>query len=330
MSEWSGTSAGRPASPQRGSPGPANSPVAPPMAITRPVRPASTSEVTRSRPYWATARSNVAWPRPSASESAKCGSAWMSRTGPENDASCCPPCRIVTSKPRSRSPFTTSGPVGPVPPMTSAVLTARLAFGMSRGFGPATTRLVTAPIPSARSVTSSPGASGGGSRRPRRPHCSARQPPAHVPEASRSPGRTQAPRDAYATSEPNDQAMLDRLSRPISTPLTDETSARSYVSPRRRSASSSTVTSQGPTVLAASLAFAIPRPRRISRAPRSRADQSLKMVNAAMWSNASSGDRSRPLVPITAATSSSKSSSSQPGGTGTSAPVATTALVLEK
>ena len=89
------------------------------------------------------------------------------------------------------------------------------------GRRPATTRFEIVPMPSTVIVTTSPASSGGGSRRPARPQSSPRQPPPHVPEPSTSPVRTHAPREAYATSSSNDQAMLASVSPPTRSPLTE-------------------------------------------------------------------------------------------------------------
>ena len=65
------------------------------------------------------------------------------------------------------------------------------------GATPGTMVLRSVPMPSTVRVTTSPGCSGGGVWVPARPHSSARQPPLpQVPEPSRSPGRTQVPREA--------------------------------------------------------------------------------------------------------------------------------------
>src|SRR6202034_4515364 len=100
----------------------------------------------------------------------------------------------------------------------------RRAWGIGHASGgPSTTSLLIVPMPSTVIVTTSPGFSGGGSRlsdRPVRPHASASEPPEQVPEAITSPALTQADRDAYATSSPNDQAMLASRSPPIRTELT--------------------------------------------------------------------------------------------------------------
>jgi hypothetical protein len=73
--------------------------------------------------------------------------------------------------------------------------------------------------------------------------------------------------------------MLDRRSRPISTPLTAAVHHRSRnPSASRYGSSSSAVTIHGPSVPAKSLPLAGPRFTFISRDCRSRADQSLKMV----------------------------------------------------
>ena len=62
-------STGLPCAPQRGSSSGAKIPVAPPTATSRSVRPASTSAITRSRPYCATTSSKVSSPRPRSSVS---------------------------------------------------------------------------------------------------------------------------------------------------------------------------------------------------------------------------------------------------------------------
>src|SRR6185437_2851813 len=71
------------------------------------------------------------------------------------------------------------------------------AGGTGTGSTPGTMVLRRVPRASTVSVTTSPGLSGGGVWVPLRPHSSARQPPLpQVPEPSRSPGRTQVPREA--------------------------------------------------------------------------------------------------------------------------------------
>ena len=51
--------------------------------------------------------------------------------------SCVPRWSMVTANPRSRRPFTRKGPLGPVPPITSAFFTTYSSFALllSRGFG---------------------------------------------------------------------------------------------------------------------------------------------------------------------------------------------------
>ena len=83
--------------------------------------------------------------------------------------------------------------------------------------------------------------------------------------------------------------MSPRFPRERSSPFTRATISR------RRSPSSSGVTSTGPSEVAKSLPFAGPRPTFISCRCRSRADQSFMTVKPPI----------RPSAPITAATSSS-------------------------
>jgi hypothetical protein len=73
--------------------------------------------------------------------------------------------------------------------------------------------------------------------------------------------------------------MLESRSPPTGSPFTDTViDSRSRPSGVRYGASSSAVTTHGPSVEAKSLPFAGPRPTFISRRWRSRADQSLKIV----------------------------------------------------
>ena len=63
-------------------------------------------------------------------------------------------------------------------------------------------------MPSTSRVTTSPVASGGGTCSPARPQTSARQPRWQVPEASRSPGATVAPREYYGPMIPRVMRLL--------------------------------------------------------------------------------------------------------------------------
>src|SRR3954470_3458435 len=139
------------------------------------------------------------------------------------------------------------------------------------------------PMPSISSSTSSPG------RSQRSSPCSRMQPVPTQPEPITSPGRSSVLRAARSTSSSHSQCMSPRLPRERSSPLTRATISR------RRSPSSSGVTTSGPSEVAKSFPFAGPSPIAISLRCRSRADQSFITVNPPI----------SPSVPITAATSSS-------------------------
>src|SRR5690606_27162694 len=154
---------------------------------------------------------------------------------------------------------------------------ARSTSGAGTG---APTVFTSSPIPSITSRTSSPSVSGGGVSPRLRPHSSPRHPPLPtVPEPSTSPGTPRELRDAYATSSGNGHPAFDSRSSPTRSPLI-HASARTARKPSssRYGSSSSAVTIHGPSVMPKSLPFAGPRRTFISRACRSRADQSFIIV----------------------------------------------------
>ena len=108
--------------------------------------------------------------------------------------------------------------------------------------------------------------------------------------------------------------MFASESSPISSPLRYARQRNDRRSPCRKGSSSSAVTTDGPSAFAKSFAFAQPKPIRTSRAPWSRAEKSLKIVNPRCAPDPCAGSMSRPPTPITTPTSSSKSNSRQPGG----------------
>ena len=83
-----------------------------------------------------------------------------------------------------------------------------------------TTRFRIVPMCSMVISTTSPGWSGGGVSEPVRPHDSASEPDAQVPEASTSPALTHDARDACDTSCSNDQPMWPDRSAPTCSPFT--------------------------------------------------------------------------------------------------------------
>ena len=129
---------------------------------------------------------------------------------------------------------------------------------------------------------------------------------------------------------PNDQKMSPSDALLYRRPFTQACMCRSYARSLRNGSSSSGVTRYGPSEVAKSLPFTGPMLSFISRRWTSRALQSFMTVNPAMCRSASPGDRSAPPCPTTAATSSSKSSCPEPGGTATSSSGPITAAGFEK
>ena len=124
--------------------------------------------------------------------------------------------------------------------------------------------------------TTSPTFRGGGVSEPVRPHDSASEPEAQVPEASTSPALTHEARDECETSCSNDQPMCADRSPPTRTSLTLTVISRSRKpSASRQPSSSSAVTTQGPIVVAKSLPLDGPSLSFISLPWTSRADQSF-------------------------------------------------------
>ena len=96
-------------------------------ATSWPHRPSNTSAMARTRPYIARTTSNDRSFVASSRVSGKWGSAWRCGTSGRPGGSCTPRWSSVTSKSRSSSPVRMCGPVGPVPPMTSASIDLLLA-----------------------------------------------------------------------------------------------------------------------------------------------------------------------------------------------------------
>jgi hypothetical protein len=99
--------------------------------------------------------------------------------------------------------------------------TRRRAAGTAGAVSPvSTTRFRIVPMCSMLISTTSPGWSGGGVSEPVRPHDSASEPDAQVPEASTSPALTHEARDACDTSCSKDQPMWPDRSAPTCSPFT--------------------------------------------------------------------------------------------------------------
>jgi hypothetical protein len=111
-----------------------------------------------------------------------------------------------------------------------------------------------------------------------------------------------SPDETWAIISDHFHFASDDLARPHSSPLTRQIISRSGSDPI-----SLLVTMHGPRAFAKSLPFAGPSHALISRAWMSRAEKSLRMVNPKMYLPASSMDTSRPRLPTTIASSSSKS-----------------------
>src|SRR3954466_8171288 len=166
-------------------------------------------------------------------------------------------------------------------------------------------RVSSRPSPCASIATLSPGSR---KRSPSSGPSSSRQPPLSVPEPSTSPARRRVSRAAWATISGHGKCCSPAWHTDSSSPFTC-TRASMFKRPSAY-CSSSGVTSQGPRLVAKSLAFDGPRPTLISPAWTSRALQSFISVKPAIW----------PSPPITAAISSSKSSIFVDSGRRTCAP----------